>query len=133
MSNISINLLLTLTLIYTRGFNRNLYQALQAWDDSSASSINFSAQVHAMVDELTELAKTVDKKRKNLKHEALRDETNVTNAEAVAEKARSKYESLGSELERAISASRGESLPPQKGRFGMARRSGAQVRFNVFM
>ena len=86
-----------------------------------------------MVDELTELSKVVDKKRKTFKHEALRDETNVTAAEAIAEKARAKYESLGGELERAVSASRGESLPPQKGRFGMARRSGAQVRFNVFV
>ena len=84
-----------------------------------------------MVDEVTELAKVIDKKRKTLKHEALRDETNVTSAESVAEKARIKYESLGADFERAISASRGETYPTQKGRFGMSRKSGAQVRFNV--
>jgi hypothetical protein len=84
-----------------------------------------------MVDEVTELAKVIDKKRKALKHEALRDETNVTSAEGVAEKARIKHESLGADLERAISASRGETYPTQKGRFGMSRKSGAQVRFNV--
>ena len=84
-----------------------------------------------MVDEITELGKVIDKKRKTLKHDALRDETDVTAAESVAEKARIKHESLGVDLERAISASRGESYPVQKGRFGMARKSGAQVRFNV--
>ena len=84
-----------------------------------------------MVDEITELAKVIDKKRKGLKHEALRDETSVTVAEGVAEKARTKYETLGADLERAISASRGEAYPAQKGRFGMSRKSGAQVRFNV--
>ena len=84
-----------------------------------------------MADEITELSKVIDKRRKALKHDALRDETNVTQAEQIAEKARLKHESLGADLEKAISASRGESFPPSKGRFGMARKSGAQVRFNV--
>jgi hypothetical protein len=84
-----------------------------------------------MSDELTELSKSSDRKRKTLKHDALRDETNVTTAEGIADKARSKHDSLSSDLERAISASRGESYPPTKGRFGMAKKSGAQVRFNV--
>ena len=84
-----------------------------------------------MVDEVAELGKAVDRKRKILKHEALRDETNVTAAEAVAEKARNRHDSLGADLERAMSVLRGETLPPQKGRFGMARKSGPQVRFNV--
>jgi len=84
-----------------------------------------------MVDEITELGKTIDRKRKILKHEALRDETTVTAAEGIAEKARNKHDSLGADLERTISALRGETLPPQKGRFGMPRKSGAQVRFNV--
>jgi len=84
-----------------------------------------------MVDEVAELGKAVDRKRKILKHEALRDETNVTAAEAIAEKARNRHDSLGADLERAMSALRGEPLPPQKGRFGMTRKSGAQVRFNV--
>jgi hypothetical protein len=84
-----------------------------------------------MVDEITELSKTSDRKRKGLKHEALRDETNVTSAEGVAEKARIKHEGLVQDLERAISASRGESFPSTKGRFGMTKKSGAQVRFNV--
>lgn len=84
-----------------------------------------------MVEEITELSKVTDRKRKTLKHEALRDETNVTTAEGVAEKARSKHESLTIDLERAISAAKGESFPTSKGRFGMAKKSGAQVRFNV--
>ena len=85
-----------------------------------------------MVDEITELGKAVDRRRKIHKHEALRDETNVTAAEGIAEKARNRRDSLGADLERAMSALRGETLPPQKGRFGMARKSGTQVRFNVF-
>jgi len=84
-----------------------------------------------MVDEISELAKVIDKKRKALKHDALRDETNVTQAESIAEKARLKHESLGADLDKAVSASRGESYPVSKGRFGIARKSGAQVRFNV--
>ena len=114
-----------------RGFNRHFYQAICSWEDSSASSITFASQVHLMADEITDLARVIDKKRKTNKHESLRDETNVTAAVGVAEKARIKYESLGADLERAISASRGETYPIQKGRFGMSRKSGAQVRFNV--
>jgi hypothetical protein len=79
-----------------------------------------------MADEISELAKVIEKKRKILKHEALRDENNVTTAEGIAEKSQSKHDSLKLELERAISATRGEAYPAQKGRFGMAR-SGAQV------
>ena len=84
-----------------------------------------------MADEVAELSKVADKKRKSLKHDALRDENTVTTAEGIAEKARAKRESLSTDLERAISASRGESFPVSKGRFGMAKKSGAQVRFNV--
>jgi hypothetical protein len=84
-----------------------------------------------MVDELAELSKVVDRKRKTIKHEATRDETSVTAAEAVADKVRAKHDSLAADLERAISVLRGESLPPTKGRFGMSRKSGTQVRFNV--
>jgi hypothetical protein len=84
-----------------------------------------------MADEMTELSKISDKKRKSLKHDSLRDEQTVTSAEAVAEKARAKRESISTDLERAVSASRGESFPAQKGRFGMSKKSGAQVRFNV--
>lgn len=84
-----------------------------------------------MADEIIELSKVIERKRKGYKHDALRDETSVTAAETIAEKARIKQESLGTELERAISATRGESLPPQKGRFVMARKTGAQVRLNL--
>jgi hypothetical protein len=104
--------------------------ALNAWDTSSTTSLTFAAQVSIMVEEIAELGKSIDRKRKTLKHEALRDETSVNVAETAAEKARSKHESLGTELERAMSALRGESYPTTKGRFG-TRRSGAQVRFNV--
>jgi len=84
-----------------------------------------------VVDEITELSKVIDRKRKLLKHEALRDEANVSVAEGIAEKARVRHEALGVDLERAISALRGESYPTQKGRFGMAKKSGTQVRFDV--
>jgi len=84
-----------------------------------------------MSDEITELSKVIDRKRKTLKHESLREETNVTTAEQIADKAKSKHDSLAAELERAISASRGETLPPTRGRFGVGRKSGTQVRFNV--
>jgi Rho GTPase-activating protein RGD1 len=117
-------------LVLGRGFNRQVYMALNAWDMSSTTSLTFAAQVSLMVEEISELGKSIDRKRKTLKHEALRDETSVNVAETAAEKARSKHESLGAELERAMSALRGESYPTTKGRFG-TRRSGAQVRFNV--
>ena len=84
-----------------------------------------------MVDEIIELGKLIDRKRKSLKHEALRDETNVTAAETIAEKARSKYDALGADLERANSALRGEAYPSQKARFGMSRKSGSQVCFQL--
>jgi hypothetical protein len=84
-----------------------------------------------MADEIIELSKTIERKRKTYKHDSLRDETSVTSAESVAEKARLKHESLVMELERAISATRGESYPPQKGRFGIAKKTGTQVRFNI--
>src|ERR1700754_1426376 len=100
-----------------RGFCRNFIQATRSWDESTAASLQFSTQLHAMSDEITDLSKTSDRKRKGLKHDALRDETNVTTAEGIADKARSKHDSLSSDLERAISASRGESYPPTKGRF----------------
>jgi len=104
--------------------------AINAWDASSTTSLTFAQQLHIMVDEIVELGKQIDRKRKILKHEALRDETTVNVAETAAEKAWAKHESLGAELERAVSALKGESYPAQKGRFG-TRRSGAQVRFNV--
>ena len=84
-----------------------------------------------MVEELNDLHKIVDRKRKQIKHEALRDETNVASAESIADKARSKHDSLAADLERAISASRGDTVHLSKGRFGMSRKSGSQVRFNV--
>ena len=108
-----------------------MLQAIRAWDVSAMSSINFAAQLHSMADEITELSKVIEKKRKALKHDAFRDEVNVSQAETVADKARAKFESLETDLERAISATRGESYAPQKGRFGMARRSGAQVCYNI--
>ena len=123
--------LIALFLKKNRGFGYYLFQAIRSWDDSTTSSISFAAQLNSMAEEMIELSKTIDRKRKILKHDSLRDETNVTVAEGIAEKARSKWDYLQTDLERAVSASRGESYPPQKGRFVMSRRSGAQVRFNV--
>ncbi|KAF5092606.1 hypothetical protein D0Z00_004500 [Geotrichum galactomycetum] len=60
----------------------------------------FVTALHAMHDELSELAKKNEKSRKALKESSMRDEKNLIEAEQNAEKARSKYVSLCEEMER---------------------------------
>jgi hypothetical protein len=60
----------------------------------------FVTALHAMHDELSELAKKNEKSRKALKESSMRDEKSLIEAEQNAEKARSKYVSLCEEMER---------------------------------
>ncbi|CAN6637704.1 RHO GTPase-activating protein Rgd1p [Trichomonascus vanleenenianus] len=60
----------------------------------------YVAALHKMHDELSELARTVEKSRKSTKEAALRHEKNLTDAEQAAEKAKSKYDSLAEDFER---------------------------------
>lgn len=60
----------------------------------------YVAALHTMHDELSELAKSVEKSRKNIKESCLRNEKNTSEAEQLAEKAKAKYDSLCEDFER---------------------------------
>lgn len=61
---------------------------------------SYVAALHIMHDELTELAKNVEKSRKSIKEVCVRNEKNAVDAEQAVEKAQSKYNSLCEEYEK---------------------------------
>lgn len=80
----------------------------------------FVAALHIMHDELVELAKSTDRSRKTIKESCLRNEKNVHEAEATADKAQAKYDQLAEEFERMRTGD------PTKNKFGFKQSRTAQ-------
>jgi len=95
-------------------------------EEVALHNIHYSNEIHSMAKEINDLAMAVNHRRKGLKHVVLKDEATVAQAEAVAQKARAKYESLLQDLSKAINASR-EGLQPKARRFGVVKKSVTQV------
>lgn len=81
-------------------FVRQFEQMVKMNDRMADVGNTYVAALHVMHDELSELAKSVEKSRKNIKETCLRNEKNVSEAESMAEKAKAKYDSLCEDFER---------------------------------
>lgn len=93
-------------------FYRQFDEIARVGERVSDVSATFVTKLNAMNDELSELARTTEKTRKQVKETHLRHEKNLVDLEQAAEKAKSKYESLYDDLERARTGD------PTKNKFG---------------
>jgi len=94
--------------------------------------VKFAARLNEMSDELNNLAKEVEKNRKQTKDLSSRYEKSLTDAEAATEKAKARLISTHEELERILLAKEGESLKdsghhPRNGNMGGKRAIGKAV------
>lgn len=78
------------------------------------NGLQFSISLQQMSDDLAELAANMERGRKNWKQVGLSAEKRVTDAEALAEKAKHKYDSLAEQYDRARTGDRHAS-----GKFGL--------------
>ncbi|KAL4973770.1 hypothetical protein BDW66DRAFT_141525 [Aspergillus desertorum] len=69
-------------------------------DRMADHGLQFAASLQQMADNLNELAGNIERGRKQWKHEGLSAEKRVLEAEALAEKAKSKYDSLAEQYDR---------------------------------
>ncbi|KAL4805478.1 hypothetical protein BDV18DRAFT_19854 [Aspergillus unguis] len=69
-------------------------------DRMADHGLQFAASLQQMADNLTELATNIERGRKQWKHEGLNAEKRVIEAEAAAEKAKSKYDTLAEQYDR---------------------------------
>ncbi|KAK9455986.1 hypothetical protein V1511DRAFT_496222 [Dipodascopsis uninucleata] len=81
-------------------FSTNFVEATKVHEQLADQSSKFSIALMKMHDELSDLCKTTEKARKQLKESGLRYEKTVVDAEQAAEKAKQKYDSLCEEFER---------------------------------
>ncbi|KAG5358807.1 RHO GTPase-activating protein [Yarrowia sp. C11] len=93
-------------------FYRQFDEIARVGERVSDVSATFVTKLNAMNDELSELARTTEKTRKQVKETHLRHEKNLVDLEQAAEKAKAKYESLYDDLERARTGD------PTKNKFG---------------
>lgn len=82
--------------------------------------LHFAMSVHQMSDDLQEMASNVERGRKHWKHTGLSSEQRLQDAEAATVKAKSKYDVLAEQYDRARTGDR------QSGRFGLKTKSAAQ-------
>ncbi|KAL4885013.1 hypothetical protein BJY04DRAFT_181165 [Aspergillus karnatakaensis] len=81
-------------------------------DRMADHGLQFAASLQQMADNLNELAGNIEKGRKQWKHEGLNAEKKVMEAEALAEKAKSKYDTLAEQYDRVKTGEK------QGGKFG---------------
>ncbi|KAL4866667.1 hypothetical protein BDV12DRAFT_187308 [Aspergillus spectabilis] len=81
-------------------------------DRMADHGLQFAASLQQMADNLNELAGNVEKGRKQWKHEGLNAEKRVVEAEVLAEKAKSKYDTLAEQYDRVKTGEK------QGGKFG---------------
>ncbi|KAL5337556.1 hypothetical protein BJX70DRAFT_369120 [Aspergillus crustosus] len=81
-------------------------------DRMADHGLQFAASLQQMADNLNELAGNIEKGRKQWKHEGLSAEKRAMEAEALAEKARSKYDTLAEQYDRVKTGEK------QGGKFG---------------
>ncbi|KAH0178797.1 RhoGAP-domain-containing protein, partial [Aureobasidium melanogenum] len=78
-----------------------LDEAMRLHDRIADNGMQFSLALHQMHEDLNELSLNMEKGRKHWKHEGLNAEKRATDAEAAMEKAKSKYDGLAEDYDRA--------------------------------
>jgi Rho GTPase-activating protein RGD1 len=82
--------------------------------------LQFANSLHQMADELQEMASTIERGRKHWKHTGLSSQQRLQDAETAMGKAKTKYDVLAEQYDRARTGDR------QSGRFGLKTKSAAQ-------
>ncbi|PWY98116.1 RhoGAP-domain-containing protein [Testicularia cyperi] len=90
-------------------FVRSWHSMMKTHDTLADNRIRFAAKLGEMSDELNNLAKEVDKSRKQAKETGTRLEKNLQEAEAGVEKARGRFDTAAEDLERLLLLKSGES------------------------
>ncbi|KAH0361173.1 RhoGAP-domain-containing protein, partial [Aureobasidium melanogenum] len=78
-----------------------LDEAMRLHDRIADNGMQFSLALHQMHEDLNELSLNMEKGRKHWKHEGLNAEKRATDAESAMEKAKSKYDGLAEDYDRA--------------------------------
>ncbi|KAG9704116.1 RhoGAP-domain-containing protein, partial [Aureobasidium melanogenum] len=78
-----------------------LDEVMRLHDRIADNGMQFSLALHQMHEDLNELSLNMEKGRKHWKHEGLNAEKRATDAEAAMEKAKSKYDGLAEDYDRA--------------------------------
>ncbi len=86
----------------------------------SDHGLQFAISLHQMSDDLQEMASNIERGRKHWKHTGLSSEQRLQDAEAAMGKAKSKYDALAEQYDRARTGDR------QSGRFALKTKSAAQ-------
>lgn len=89
-------------------------------DRMAEHGLQFASLLHQMSNDLTELAGTIERGRKQWKTDGVAAEKKVQDSESALDKAKSRYDSLAEQYDRARTGDR------QSGRFGIKTKSAAQ-------
>lgn len=81
-------------------YERQFEQAMHANERIADNGLQFGLTLHAMHENLQNLATKMDGSRRTWKHQGLAAEKKVHDAEALAEKAKAKYDQLAEDLDR---------------------------------
>ncbi|KAF2735120.1 Rho GTPase-like protein activator [Polyplosphaeria fusca] len=81
-------------------YERQFEQVMHANERIADNGTQFGLALHAMHENLNQLANKMDVSRKQWKHEGLAAEKKVSDAEALVEKAKSRYDQLAEDLDR---------------------------------
>lgn len=80
---------------------RQLHEALGTHDLMSDNGARFALELHQMHDDMTNLSNDLERARKTIKHEGMDAEKRATDAEAAAQRAKSKYDGFAEDYDRA--------------------------------
>ena len=94
-------------------FARNYEDITRVHDRMAEHGLQFSSLLHQMSNDLNELAANIERGRKQWKADGLAAEKRVQDSESALEKAKTKYDSLAEQYDRARTGDR------QSGRFGI--------------
>ncbi|CBQ69004.1 related to GTPase-activating protein beta-chimerin [Sporisorium reilianum SRZ2] len=90
-------------------FVKSWHSIVKTHETLSDNRLRFASKLSEMSDELSNLAKEVDKSRKQARETGLRLEKNLQDAEAGVEKARGRFDTAAEDLERLLLLKSGES------------------------
>lgn len=90
-------------------FVKSWHSIVKTHETLSDNRLRFATKLSEMSDELSNLAKEVDKSRKQARETGLRLEKNLQDAEAGVEKARGRFDTAAEDLERLLLLKSGES------------------------
>jgi hypothetical protein len=82
-------------------FVLHLGEAMRLHDRIADNGMQFALSLHQMHEDLTELSLNMERGRKHWKHEGLSAEKRATDAEAAMDKAKTKYDGLAEDYDRA--------------------------------